>query len=419
MIKVNKNIDPRIPKEAGEGSLASYPAVCSPWNKLINAEETLKYVTRISAIQASLMFEVMRILVPDYDERCTILCEASYADGWAPYATPQGAMSLPFYNTPPFLKGGCMFGLAGDYGDELHTMAGRVNEFSTYRVEKELDNCPIDIVGSELGRATTTMLQAIGDGMNSAQLGPHVDLQMIEAKCCGDLHCRLIGENREKYPLPDHSYMDCYGPVVAKDQIRCTPEENCAPQAQYLSPETDYKYTNALVMQFGVSESLAQPHLKVLRDIGVAFGQRFFRVCTETGRLTKEEVDNCLRWVFEGAGKAMFTDMFAIKGLRDWMGVPADVNDGRLLGGYIEMILQTIQCPYEIEAFSKDVVIYRIDRKLLVWENSYLTDAWVAQWHGMAKTLISAMYAVWEEQGDAPEEMLRIKIARKVDKYGS
>lgn len=417
MKKYKKQIDPRIPKDAGKGGLDAIPAVQSPWGKLVGIQDTMDYITRISAVQAALMFEAMRILVPDYDERCKILCDASYEDGQKGYTGPNAPMALAFQNVPPFIGGGCCFGFAGDYGDEVHSMRGRVNDFGYYRVEKELDSCPIDICGSELGRATTVMLESIGNCMGRVNGGPDMDLQMVEAKCCGDLHCRLIGENRERYPMPPHERADCYGPVATEDQIRYTPEENIYPDCQYNMQNAGYKYTSATVLQLNAGQLLSDPtHLKVIRDVGVAFGQRFFRVCIANGRLKKEEVENCLHWVFEGAGKAMFTDKFAIKGLRDYLGAPESIQDGRILGGYIEMILQTCRVDYEIEKFNKEEVIYSIDRTHLTWDNTFLHDPLVAMWNGMAKTLVSAMYSCWEEKGDTAEEILRIKIARRSDK---
>jgi hypothetical protein len=37
-------------------------------------------------------------------------------------------------------------------------------------------------------------------------------------------------------------------------------------------------------------------------------------------------------------------------------------EDGRLLGGVIEMLLQSLVCGYTVEAFNKDEVIYVINR---------------------------------------------------------
>ena len=44
-----------------------------------------------------------------------------------------------------------------------------------------------------------------------------------------------------------------------------------------------------------------------------------------------------------------------------------------------------------------------------------LPEAHVSMWYGMSKTLINAQWALWEE--DSPEGKLRIKIAKRIDKF--
>ena len=71
--------------------------------------------------------------------------------------------------------------------------------------------------------------------------------------------------------------------------------------------------------------------------------------------------------------------------------MPQNVQDGRVLGGYIELILQTCRVNYEVEAFNKDEVVYRIDRTHLTWENTYLHEPLVFMWNGIADE------AAWKE----------------------
>ena len=113
----------------------------------------------------------------------------------------------------------------------------------------------------------------------------------------------------------------------------------------------------------------------------------------------------------------MFAESFAIKGLRDWLGVPEGMNDGRVLGGYIEVLLQSIQCKYEIVAFNKEEVVYEIDRKLFGRGRNRMTTAYTAFWYGMAKTLISPEWSVFEETEGVGEEIYRIKITKLIDKF--
>jgi hypothetical protein len=113
----------------------------------------------------------------------------------------------------------------------------------------------------------------------------------------------------------------------------------------------------------------------------------------------------------------MFGERYAIKACRDWLGVPNSIGeDGRLLGGVIEMLLQSLVCKYEIEAFNENEVIYVIDKGgLAITGCQSLPQAHLYMWMGMVKTLVNAQWSVWEE--DSPAGKMRIKIAKKIDKF--
>ena len=132
---------------------------------------------------------------------------------------------------------------------------------------------------------------------------------------------------------------------------------------------------------------------------------------------TQEQVDNIITCVFEGAGKACFGEQFAIHGLHDWLGVPRGVNDGRVLGGYIDVILQTVLCPYEVIAFNENEVVYEINRKAFGRGLNMMTTAYNAYFYGMVKTLVGPEWSFWEETENVPEEIYRVKIAKKIDKF--
>ena len=60
------------------------------------------------------------------------------------YGKPQMAQ----HNVHPFCRGSFVGALVGDSDDDALLMCGRVQDFGTYRAEKELDVCDWDIVGS-------------------------------------------------------------------------------------------------------------------------------------------------------------------------------------------------------------------------------------------------------------------------------
>ena len=57
-----------------------------------------------------------------------------------------------------------------------------------------------------------------------------------------------------------------------------------------------------------------------------------------------------------------FSEFAAIKGIRDWLGVPGDLNDGRVLGGLIEVVLQAMLVRYTVPAFDEKEVIIDINK---------------------------------------------------------
>lgn len=56
-----------------------------------------------------------------------------------------------------------------------------------------------------------------------------------------------------------------------------------------------------------------------------------------------------------------------------------------------------------------------IDREKLASRTPKLVDAYVSYWYGMTRSLVSAQWFLWEE--DSPEGKLRLKIAKKIDKF--
>lgn len=136
------------------------------------------------------------------------------------------------------------------------------------------------------------------------------------------------------------------------------------------------------------------------------------------GRLESNEIDRVLHCVLEAAGKATFIDPCAKEGLRQYMGVPHSIgnDDGRLMGGYLEMFLQCMRADYEIEAFNGEECIYVIDpTQLNLQFNNRLIFSFKWFWYGMTKSLVSPRWSLWEE--DSPENKLRIIIAKKIDKF--
>lgn len=412
---MSKKIDERIPREVGKGALLEHPAIKTPWERLISYHDAAHFCSRYGAVIAANMMQVYRILVPDFEKRCEAICKNAYNRMYPFFSSPYGvAIGTEKHNVHPFCKGNFTGAMNGDSGDDRYLMCGRVTDFGTYRVEKELDVCDWDIIGSELCRATTQSLQGVADGYTAhLKKGPRVEFHMVEARGCGDRHCRIVAESREKYPMPEHKQWECFGPIATADQIKNTTEEYTVKESMIFREETNYKFCNGTCMEEDPNTALGG----CASATGTDYLLPTFDDLIKDGTLDEKVVDHVIKCVFEAAGKTAFGDFYAKEGLKQWLGAPADVNDGRLMGAYLETILQCILVPYEIEAFNKEEVIYLLDREKLQRRMPKLIPAYLALWGGEVRSLVSAEWFLWEEPGDAGADKVRIKIAKKIDKY--
>lgn len=404
---MSKHIDQRIPKEVGKGSLPEYPALKTPWERLITFHDAYHYAHRHHASIAAAFMQVLRIIIPDYDERAKALCEVNHSYYFDTFSIPgvRNAFARQ-HNAHPFMKGMMVGVLFGDSGDECLLMTGRVNDYGSYRFEKELDACPWDIVGSEYCRCTTYFFQACGEPFGE----PSMEYNMVEAKGCGDLHCRCVGENREKYPMPAKDVHKTFGPIATTDLIKFTPEEQCLKEPEHFREECGYVYRNGLNAEWTAAEQYEA-------RANMPLGSNNVIAVLEAHEPNSKHIQNVVKCVFEAAGKMAFSEPAAIKGVRDWLAVPNGIDDGRVLGGLIEVILQATTVDYEVVAFNSGEVVLDINLASFERDMPLLTQAYLAMWNGMAKTLVSAQWAVWREVADAPETTIQIKIAKRVDKY--
>ncbi|MGO5161068.1 MULTISPECIES: hypothetical protein [unclassified Bilifractor] len=411
---MSNKIDARIPKDSGAKSMTCYAAIQSPWNKLVGYQEAMHWLSRYNATFSAACMQALRIIEPDYAERAQDMCTAVYQKL---YYTMQrfGKYQMEQHNVHPFCRGSFVGALVGDSGDDALMMCGRVQDFGTYRAEKELDICDWDIVGSELCRATTQSLEASSKSWSeNLRPGTQLEFHMVEAKGCGDCHCRIVAESRDKYPMPPHAQWECFGPVATADQIKFTKPEDMVEEPMVFRGESGFTFANGTNMEDD-SNSVA----RLTRRSNAACGYIFpaLSLILRMQKADEKMVDHVLHCICEAAGKAVFGERVAIQAVRDWMGVPNTMNDGRVMGGYLEMFFQAMGLEYSIEAFNKDVVEYVVDRNNLTVYNPKMDDAYVAYWYGMTKTLVNAQWSLWEIKEDTPADKLRIRIAKKIDKF--
>jgi len=408
---MSKKIDERIPQDSGAGTtIPAHVSLQSPWNRLVSYQEAMHYISRFESVLSAAAMQALRILVPDYPERAQLMCEEAFE---RLYQTGVNYGDDDGFGIHPFMCGEFPGALIGDKGDDALLMCGRCQDFGTYRCEKELDVCDWDIVGSELCRTTTMSLQ--GQARAAAErrpAGPGLDYMMVEAKGCGDRHCRIIAESREKYPAPEHPLWQSFGPAVTDDFKKVTGERDCVSEPMMFREECGYHFVNGTNNETDSSNQMMNLSTAASLYVLPAVAEAVRR-----GYATRAQADHVLHCVLEAAGKALFGERYAIRGLREWMGVPDVVGeDGRLLAGLIEMQLQALVCGYTVEAFNEKECVLVIDRSgLEITGTRDLPEAHLSMWYGMSKTLINAQWSCWEE--DSPAGRLRIRIAKKIDKF--
>ena len=92
-------------------------------------------------------------------------------------------------------------------------------------------------------------------------------------------------------------------------------------------------------------------------------------------------------------------------------------DNGRILGGHIEVYLQAMGVDYKLIAFNEDEVIIDFNRYRLGLGYNKFVDCLVSYWFGMSKTLLSAEWSLWEEADQTTPDRCRIKIAKRIDKF--
>jgi hypothetical protein len=387
------------------------------WGKIIPEKEAYLYSTRQIAAFSANIFQVMRILEPDYAKRTAAICSAAYAVSITSAQNPESQAGYvknfrDEWNIPEFCEQGAWLGgLIGDSGDEYQNMSGRVIQFTPDRVEKELDTCPWDIVGAEMCNMTTATFMANFD-LNSPYGEPNeIALNMCEARGCGDMHCRVVAERRSVYGHAVQGPLDHFNQPA--DPVTSTPREKMFREGQVLR---NGKYTNV----FGEEQNLEWCYHWTQVN-GWTWSIAFPLMAIRNMASSEEEFRRIVKIVFSTAGKAAFIEPFAVKGLRDWLGVPyeIDVDDGRIMGGYIKANLDTQLLSNELVRFDEEET--RIKVKVSDFQSRFeylpipeLVIGYEALWHNMVKTMVSAEWSCWFEDKD--KEYMTIVVARKIDK---
>jgi hypothetical protein len=392
------------------------------FGKVIPEKEAYSFCLRTIAAFSANIFQVMRILNDDWEDRTARICEAANMMNCAACSGSEGQLQQylnAFYdewNIPEFVDREAWIGaIWGDYGDEAEDMAGRVIQFTRNRVEKELDSCPWDIVGSEMCNMTTAMFTAnfdIAAGGEHGKITNDVALNMCEARGCGDPHCRVVAERLDAFDLDHQGWLDHRGESAAP--VHDTPPERRVKHAQGLR---NGQYTQT----FGEEHSFEWQYNWVAQ-MGWVWSISFPLIAIRDMEKNDGDFDRVLPIVFSTAGKNHFVDPFAREGLRAWLDIPREVgdNDPRVMGAYIGAIMGCQLVPFEWEAFDSDGVTIKVSTddfngRFPMAPLDEITAGYEAEWNGAVKTLVSPEWSVWIDGKD--DEYQFIQIGRKIDTH--
>ena len=403
-----------------EKRVGLHRGVETAFGKVIPEKEAYSYCLRTIAAFSANIFQVMRVLNDDWEDRTAKICEIANMMNCAACSGSEGQLQQyldAFYdewNIPELVDREAWIGaIWGDYGDEAEDMAGRVIQFTRDRVEKELDACPWDIVGSEMCNMTTAMFTAnfdIAAGGEHGKITNDVALNMCEARGCGNPHCRVVAERLDAYGLDHQGWLDHRGQPAAP--VHDTPPERRVKHAQGLRSG---QYTQT----FGEEQSLEQQYNWVAQ-MGWVWSISFPLIAIRDMEENDGDFDRILPIVFATAGKNHFIDPFAREGLRAWLDIPREIgdNDPRVMGAYIGAIMGCQLVPFEREAFDKDGVTIKVSTddfngRFPMAPLDEITAGYEAEWNGAVKTLVSPEWSVWIEGKD--DEYQLIQVGRKLD----
>lgn len=105
---------------------------------MISYHDAAHYCQRYTNVVSAAIMQAFRMLVKDYEKRSQTMCtnaynRLAYVNKMIPGYGDRNADQLHMH---PFMRGNFVGGLVGDAGDEDLLMCGRVNDFGTYRAEK-------------------------------------------------------------------------------------------------------------------------------------------------------------------------------------------------------------------------------------------------------------------------------------------
>jgi hypothetical protein len=405
-----------------DSGLRLFRGMMSPWGAIKSFKETYNFLVRHGVMVAVGAMNAYQIIEPDQEKRQGAMSgwwKQSMLETWGPDdAMGQVAEFEYNYSIPPFIRQS-MYRTANyaDWGDEMMLMPGEVRSATNDRIEKEIHQCMVDIVGPD----ACDLSEGGGQWFCKGLYGPNgigyenYNGYLVQRKGCGDPVCRVVWEAKHKFGEhanhPGGEDWEEWGPPnsgYAADMLPPRKDE-----CEFLN--TGF-YTAPLGQEFTAGEMF-----KMNSGWPMAYS---YHVLEGLRSRNDGEVSDgdmyTLRTMLDATGKIQFAEAVTRKAIRAWMDVPADVDDCRVMGGYISMIWQSKAIEWRFIEFTEDQVVIDCDSTSLFMYGMYPEYArlYEALFNGMVKSLVNTSWVVECDYDYLEEEnMVRYTIKRAV--YGN
>lgn len=377
-----------------DSGMRLFRGMSSPWGAIKGFKETYDFMMRHAALHGVASMNAFKIVEPDYVTRqnaMTLAWQSGSDVMWAendPFGLHKNFIET--YDIPPFLKKGVYTSaIFADYGDSIMTMPGHIWYATNDFMEKEIHACPLDIIGPD----ACDLSNAGGQHICRAVAHCGTNHYLAERRGNGDPYCLAHIESVKKYGAhknPDDYDWEQYGPPAAETRA---PEKG-----QPHKKNCDYFDTGEYVSPLGAVLTAGKMYQDATADCLGYSGHAIegMRVVLGTDEVKWAQANTILDVMFDTAGKHLFGNATAIKEVRDWMNVPSDINDGRVLGSFMSMILQSRNVAHEFTEFSAERTVIECDKLALEHFGRYpeFDRTYVAYFNGMAKTLVSTEWVV-------------------------
>jgi len=408
--KETKRLIPNNISDSGlkdeDSGLRLFRGMMSPWDQIKSFKETYNFIMRHASLFGVNYINALKIIEPDYEKRTTMMSAIwGQTMQWLWSQKEQVDNYKDDFDVPPFFDQSLYLAATyADKGDEQTLLAGHIWYAQHDRWEKEIHQCPFDIIGPE----ACDVSQGGGRYFCVGLAGTPLNTYNSERMGCGDPYCHVVQERNSKYgkhPNEDGYDWENWGPPVSG--MRKTAMER--------KKESEFLNTGVFTAATGETFTAGRmfkdetdwPMFMSYQAIDV------MRQMVKAGDADQKMINHIIDVIFDTAGKMQFVEWNTRKAAREWMGVPVEVEDGRVLAGYISMVFQARNLDWKFTEFTKERAVVECEKIKLEMMGMYpeLTAAYVSYFNGIAKTLVNTQWIVRLDE-EASEGRLRFVVEK-------